>query len=97
MKDAARRLDMSETTLRGHVRAGDIAYVAIGLGKKRKRIKFTPDDIEAFKREQRRREIAPCQSTSPRAVGSSARGSSLFWIDETNGKARRRTDRARPD
>ena len=32
---AARRLGMSEKTLRGHVRTGDIRYVNVGRGKER--------------------------------------------------------------
>jgi hypothetical protein len=61
---AAEHLGLSDKTLREHVRAGDIRYVLIGQGRKRKHRMFASEDLAEFV-ESRRRRDAKCQSTSP--------------------------------
>src|SRR5690348_8969127 len=64
--EAAAVLHCSRKTLTGHVRAGDLRYVIVGLGKKRPRRMFTVEDIQEFIERQTRRDT-PCRSIGPRA------------------------------
>jgi hypothetical protein len=57
----ARLLGIDQKTLRGHVRAGNIRFVTIGLGVTKLRREFTLIDILEFLERMRRRE---CPSTS---------------------------------
>src|ERR1700680_774265 len=60
-KEAADLLGIDEKTLRGHVRAGNIRFITIGLGMTKLRREFTLNDILEFLERMRRRE---CPSTS---------------------------------
>ncbi|WP_424974841.1 helix-turn-helix domain-containing protein [Methylobacterium brachiatum] len=62
--EAAARLRISRRTLDGHVASGGIRYISVGLGLKRKRIRFDPADLESFLERQKR---AECPSTNVRA------------------------------
>jgi hypothetical protein len=69
----AEKLEISERTLREHVRDGSIVYVVKGRGTKRPRKGFLLSDIEDFKRERRRRsEPEPCPSTDHEDRGSTS-------------------------
>ena len=46
--EAAKVLRVCERTLMRHVAAGDIPYVVIGRGKKRKRVRFLRSDLKSF-------------------------------------------------
>ncbi|MEL6059462.1 hypothetical protein [Methylobacterium sp. DCY52] len=46
--EAAKLLRIGQRTFDGHVARGDIAYIAIGLGEKRIRKQFDPEDIAQF-------------------------------------------------
>lgn len=59
---AAALLGMSPRTLRAHVRAGNIACVRLGLGERRPRRGFLPDDLIAFMARLRRTEC-PTEGT----------------------------------
>ena len=59
--EAAASLRISRRTLDGHVASGAIRYVSVGLGAKRRRIRFDPADLESFRDRQKR---AECPSTS---------------------------------
>jgi excisionase family DNA binding protein len=69
MNEAATQLGISTRTLRGHVKMGEIAYIALGHGVKRVRRMFDESDLEAFK--ERRRRVDPCPSISPKTRRSS--------------------------
>ena len=60
-KETARLLGIDQKTLRGHVRAGNIRFITIGLGMTKLRREFTLNDILEFVEQMRRRE---CPSTS---------------------------------
>ena len=47
---AAERLQISERTLMEHVKAQDLDAIHIGRGRVRRRLRFDPADLEAFKR-----------------------------------------------
>src|SRR4051812_4197168 len=64
MRDAGRVLGVCEKTVRGYVDAGELAYIDLGRGLRRKRRMIHPDDLAAFIERQRRTD-APCRSTSP--------------------------------
>ncbi|MFG1376105.1 helix-turn-helix domain-containing protein [Xanthobacter autotrophicus] len=74
MEEAAAELGISAKTLRGHVKDGQITYIAIGRGVKKPRRMFDVCDIEAFK--ERRRRTDPCPSTNQRARRSTTSTSS---------------------
>lgn len=52
--EAAKMLRIGRRTFDGHVARGDIAYIAVGLGEKRVRKRFDPEDIAKFRERQRR-------------------------------------------
>lgn len=62
-RETARLLGVDEKTLRGHVRAGNIRFLAIGFGEVRPRREFRLADILEFLERMSRRE---CPSTAPR-------------------------------
>ncbi|MCJ2070521.1 helix-turn-helix domain-containing protein [Methylobacterium sp. J-030] len=57
--EAAKLLRIGRRTFDGHVARGDIAYIAVGLGEKRVRKRFDPEDITQFRERQRRVECPP--------------------------------------
>lgn len=57
--EAAKLLRIGRRTFDGHVARGDIAYIAVGLGEKRVRKRFDPEDIARFRERQRRVECPP--------------------------------------
>lgn len=57
--EAANLLRIGRRTFEGHVARGDIAYIAVGLGEKRIRKRFDPEDIAQFRERQRRVECPP--------------------------------------
>lgn len=52
--EAAKLLRIGRRTFDGHVARGDIAYIVVGLGLKRVRKRFDPEDIARFRERQRR-------------------------------------------
>ncbi|MEP9356000.1 helix-turn-helix domain-containing protein [Xanthobacter sp. KR7-65] len=60
MDEAAEELGICTSTLREHVRHGEIPFISMGRGEIRKRRLFDPADLEAFV--DRRRERETCQS-----------------------------------
>jgi excisionase family DNA binding protein len=48
LKQAARKLGISEDQLRGFVKAGELRFINLGLGKKRPRMRFTQTDLDDF-------------------------------------------------
>ncbi|KST56613.1 hypothetical protein AO398_10055 [Methylobacterium sp. GXS13] len=52
--EAANLLRISRRTSDNHVARGDIAYIAVGLGLKRVRRRFSPEDLVRFRDSQRR-------------------------------------------
>jgi hypothetical protein len=58
---AAKELGICTKTLMEHVAAGEIPYIIVGRGTKRKSIRFAPSDLASF-REQNRR-VAECRSS----------------------------------
>ena len=73
---AAARLGVSERTLRKLVDDGEVAYVDVGGGKKRRSMRFTPQDIEAFLAKRRG---TACRSRSVASSGTTS--SSIGVID----------------
>jgi hypothetical protein len=73
-RQAAARLAISEALLRRHVDAGEIPYILLGRGEKRRKIGFDPADLDAFVDQRKQR---ACPSTAPRArrSGTSISGS----------------------
>ncbi|KAA0122848.1 DNA-binding protein [Methylobacterium sp. P1-11] len=57
--EAAKLLRIGRWTFDDHVARGDIAYIAVGLGEKRIRKRFDPEDIARFREQQRRVECPP--------------------------------------
>ena len=57
--EAAKLLRIGRRTFDGHVARGDIAYMAVGLGRKRIRKRFDPEDIARFRERQKRVDRPP--------------------------------------
>jgi excisionase family DNA binding protein len=68
VQEAADRLGISVKTLRGHIRAGRLRYLSVGLGERRQAYRIEEGDLEAFKEAIRRRnaEAGQCRSTRQR-------------------------------
>ncbi|RLP80540.1 DNA-binding protein [Xanthobacter tagetidis] len=64
MDEAAREMGICTTTLREHVRHGEIPFISLGRGEKRKRRMFDPADLQAFIAARRERETCPSTKTS---------------------------------
>jgi excisionase family DNA binding protein len=65
---AARRLGVSNRTLRGLVTSGEVRYVNVGRGKQRERVMFTDSDLDDFiSNRTRQKAQQSCPSTSQRA------------------------------
>ena len=84
LAQASEILAISTKTLRAHISAGELAYINIGHGDKRKDIRIDPDDLRAFiDRRKRidfkpppratRRSIAPKSSDTTEIIGFTAR------------------------
>jgi hypothetical protein len=63
---AARKLGCSIKTLNAHVASGALRCVDIGLGRKRRRPRFTDADLDEFITNQTRKD-SPCLSVATRA------------------------------
>lgn len=57
MQEAADELRICTSTLREHVLHGEIPFVSIGRGEKRKRRLFDPADLQAFIEARKEREV----------------------------------------
>jgi hypothetical protein len=58
---AAKELGICTRTLMRHVAAGDIPYIIVGHGTKRKSIRFAPSDLASFREHNRR--VSECPSS----------------------------------
>lgn len=54
--EAAEMLRIGRRTFDAHVARGDIPYIAVGMGLKRTRKRFEPEDLARFRERQRRLE-----------------------------------------
>jgi hypothetical protein len=81
-REAARKLRCSIKTLKAHVAAGALRYVAVGHGRKRTKRMFTDSDLNEFIANQTRKDV-PCPSTKTRARRSGSSISSSQVIDFT--------------
>ncbi|QTH19739.1 helix-turn-helix domain-containing protein [Rhizorhabdus wittichii] len=73
--EAAARLKMGKATLMKHVANGDVRVILVGLGKKRKHVRFAESDLRAFEDSRR------CQFTPVRARPSSNTSSRSKVLD----------------
>lgn len=88
--EAAQRLRIGRRTFDGHVRRGDIHYIAVGLGEKRIRKRFDPADIDRFRDSQRR---AECPSLSVPARTRTRMTSESMVVDFQGLLEQRRAER----
>ena len=65
VKDTAKMLAISVSTLRELVRAGEIAFIQKGRGSERQHMSFHPQDVEDYIKRSRTR---LCLSTNPKTV-----------------------------
>lgn len=63
LKQAAKKLAVSEEQARGLVQDGELQFINVGRGKKRPRMRFTEADLDDLI-ERRRRKASPCLSTN---------------------------------
>lgn len=59
--EAAKYLAIGEKLLKWHVERGDLLAVDVGRGVKKRRLRYDPADLEAFKA-KRKTSARPCQS-----------------------------------
>ena len=97
-KELAQDLNMSVKTLLEHVKAGNIAFVVIGHGKRRRHIAFRPCDIESFLEHQARREAGgeACRSTKGQAVRFGSTSLNLVEYDFAARRARQISAKPQP-
>ncbi|MCJ2023126.1 helix-turn-helix domain-containing protein [Methylobacterium sp. J-067] len=79
--EAAKLLRVGRRAFDAHVARGDIAYIAVGMGLKRIRKRFDPEDLARFRERQRRVECPsdPSQSKA-RASASKSEGTDFAAI-----------------
>lgn len=94
MAEAAAALGISAKTLRGHVKDGQITYIATGRGTKKMRRMFDACDLEAFL--ERRRRTDTCPSISQRGRRTTILTSSGPVADFTVLREQRRAARLKP-
>lgn len=70
LKATALRLDMGVKTLTALCDAGEMRYIAGGIGEKNKRRRFTDEIIAEFLERRTRRDVKPCQSIPTKTVRS---------------------------
>jgi excisionase family DNA binding protein len=63
LKEAAKKLYISEEQARGLVQDGELQFINVGRGKKRPRMRFTEADLDDLI-ERRRRKSEPCLFTN---------------------------------
>ncbi len=78
MEEAAQELGICTSTLREHVRHGEIPFISMGRGEKRKRRLFDPVDLQAFVAARREREPCPSISTPSAAFTTSISNIEVF-------------------
>lgn len=89
-EQAAARLHMSDKQLRGHIRAGNITFINIGLGE-RPCYRFRASDIVAFELSRATICTKPCEaSTAAKATTRSRTTSSYEVIDFAAQRAARK-------
>ncbi len=67
LKEVKDRLSISMWMLRQHVREGSISYVVLNKGQKRKRIRFTEDQLRNFvRRREERGQVRTSLARPPR-------------------------------
>lgn len=66
LKQAARKLGISEDQTRGLVQDGELQFINVGRGKKRPRMRFTEADLDDLIERRRRKSNPLCQSTNRR-------------------------------
>jgi excisionase family DNA binding protein len=71
-REAGNRMGVSADTVKGYVDDGELSYVNVGRGKKKKRRKIDPDDLDTFI-EQRKHKGTQCISIG--TAGSTTRKS----------------------
>ena len=64
LKQAAKKLDISEEQARGLVQDGELQFINVGRGKKRPRMRFTEADIDDLIERRRRKSNPLCLSTN---------------------------------
>ena len=69
---AAAKLGCSIKTLKGHIKAGELKYVALGSGRVRRRRMFTDADLDEFIANQTRKDQPACPSSRTPARHSGA-------------------------
>jgi hypothetical protein len=70
-RETAERLSITEDQLTAFARAGEIAYINVGRGKKRPRRRYAEEDIREFQERRRRREACLSTGTNGRHTTSS--------------------------
>src|SRR5216683_1468164 len=94
-KMAARYLGISVKTLTGHTDDGEIRYINVGRGKKKKRRMYTRPDLEEFKERRAQREVK-CLSTGTRKARSTTTTSNSKVIAFTALRDARTREKPRP-
>ena len=94
-KIAAADLGISTKTLTGHADDGEIRYINVGRGKKKKRRMYTRPDLEEFKERRAQREVK-CLSTGTRKARSTTTTSNSKVIAFTALRDARTREKPRP-
>ncbi|MFG1238045.1 helix-turn-helix domain-containing protein [Xanthobacter autotrophicus DSM 597] len=91
MEEAAEQLGIGIKTLREHVRHGEMPFISMGRGEKRKRRMFDPADLQAFVAARRERE--PCPSIEPKTARCTTTISNIEVYDFTALQAARAAEK----
>jgi excisionase family DNA binding protein len=75
LRETAARLHVSERTVRAHVNAHELDAIHIGRGRKHRRLRFDPADIEPFSARQKEKARAFIQEPKPCSISARRRRS----------------------
>src|SRR5215469_18966442 len=80
-KEAARKLCVSVDQIEGFVRDGELSFVNVGRGKKKRRMMFTQADIEDFIERRRRRNTCSSRSRDRHSTTPSSNEAAVSFLD----------------
>jgi excisionase family DNA binding protein len=75
---AAGYLNVTTDQVLAFIADGSLDYINVGRGKKRRRYRFSKQDLDAFIEHRRQREAVPCRSTKSVASTNSISGSRVI-------------------
>ncbi len=82
-------LTISKKTLRAHIKAGEIAYIPLGIGEKRVRMGFDRQDVIEFIERRRKRQCPSTNTPKVRSTNTTSSSTVIGFLGSTRTKSKR--------